>query len=394
MSKQVIVGLDSISPGESTSASRSLGGMRPYMQDIILGVPALRPDWHFKLFVPDWVEPYRIATSNVSVVRCDCSNSRPKRVWFEQMVLPRLAERENVDIFIGPCNTLPLRVKCRTVLLVQAHQYFTHPETYKFIRRKYLHWAVSNSARVADVIGVNCLDGKRVIMKHVPGLDPDKFVVVNNRLVDLRETDSSDPANDGAALSRMMGRPRPFLFYISALYPFKNHARLIQSFAQIRPDFPDLALALAGGNAGETAENLKRVASECGVANDVLFLGRVPQEDVPVLYRNARAMVMPSLEETFGLPVLEAMAFDCPVLTSNLSSMPEVAGDAAVLIDPYSVDDMAHGLRRILSDGALRADLIERGRRRCALFTKERTVRDVAAALDRVAGRREALAAV
>lgn len=368
--------------------------MRPYMQDLVLGVPALRPDWQFKLFVPDWVEPYRIATPNVSVVRCDCSNSRPKRVWYEQMVLPGLVAREKVDIFIGPCNTLPLRVKCRKILLVQAHQYFTHPETYKFIRRKYLHWVVSNSARIADVIGVNCEDGKRVIMKHVPGLDPDKFVVVNNRLVDLRETDKTDPANDGLALARLMGRRRPFLFYISALYPFKNHARLIQSFAQIRPDYPDLALALAGGNAGETADNLKRVAAECGVANDVLFLGRVAQEDVSVLYRNARAMVMPSLEETFGLPVLEAMAFDCPVLTSNLSSMPEVAGDAAVLVDPYSVDDMARGLRGVLSDEALREELVLRGRKRCALFTKERTVADVVAALDRVAGRREVLAAV
>ena len=123
------------------------------------------------------------------------------------------------------------------------------------------------------------------------------------------------------------------------------------------------------------------MAASYGLENDVLFLGRVPQSDIPGLYRNARASVFPSLEETFGLPVLESMSLDCPVVTSNRSSMAEVAGDAAVLVDPQSVEAIAGGLRRILTDPDLRQDLIRKGHQRCAFFTRENTVASLAAAL-------------
>jgi glycosyltransferase involved in cell wall biosynthesis len=127
------------------------------------------------------------------------------------------------------------------------------------------------------------------------------------------------------------------------------------------------------------------MAASFGVENDVIFLSKVAQAAIPVLYRNARASVFPSLEETFGLPVLEAMSMDCPVLTSNRSSMAEIAGDAAVLANPESVDSIAAGLVELLTNEHGRQERIQKGRNRCQFFTKEKTIQALATALKSVA---------
>ena len=363
----MIVGIDNITPGTSTSASLSVGGMRPYVQDLLLGLPGLFPNWQFKFFTPPWNEPFEIRHSNVEVVLCPGAvKSRPGRVWFEQVRLPGIIARENIGMWLGTCNYLPLRIRCRTLLLIQSHQFFTNPEAFGILRGAWLRGIVRRSVRKADHVGVQCHDAKRTLLKYLE-VPPDSVSVIYNRLVD------PGPVNDTSP-----GIPRPYLLYISGLYPFKNHARLIAAFARIRPEFPGLALLLAGGG---PSGQLRGMAASYGLENDVLFLGRVPQSAIPGLYRNARASVFPSLEETFGLPVLESMSLDCPVVTSNRSSMAEVAGDAAVLVDPQSVEAIAGGLRRILTDPDLRQDLIRKGHQRCAFFTRENTIASLAAAL-------------
>ena len=373
----MIVGIDNITPGTSTSASLSVGGMRPYVQDLLLGLPGLFPDWQFKFFTPPWNEPFEIRDPNVEVVLCPGAvKSRPGRVWFEQVRLPGIIARENIGIWLGTCNYLPLRIRCRTLLLIQSHQFFTNPEAFGRLRGAWLRGIVRRSVRKADHVGVQCHDAKRTLLKYLK-VPPDSVSVIYNRLVDLEPANPA-PANLEPANDTSPGIPRPYLLYISGLYPFKNHARLIAAFARIRPEFPGLALLLAGGG---SSGQLRGMAASYGLENDVLFLGRVPQSAIPGLYRNARASVFPSLEETFGLPVLEAMSLDCPVVTSNRSSMAEVAGDAAVLVDPQSVEAIAGGLRRILTDPDLRQDLIRKGHQRCAFFTRENTVASLAAAL-------------
>ena len=348
--------------------------MRPYIQDLLLGLPALFPNWHFKFFTPAWNERFETRGTNVEVIVCtEVSKSRLKRVWFEQTRLPRLIAAENVDIWLGTCNYLPLLARCKTLLLIQSHQFFTNPEAFGVIRRYFLQWVVSRSVELADRIGVQCEDARRTLLKYVD-VPEESVSVIYNRLVDIGSSEAAPAAAD------VIGCDRPYLLYISGLYPFKNHARLIEAFARIHPRFPDLALVLAGGGADE---NLKTLAVRHDVENDVIFLGRVPQAAIAALYRNARASVFPSLEETFGLPVLEAMSQECPVLTSNRSSMAEIAGDAAVLVDPESVDSIATGLMELLSENG-REERIKKGRDRCRFFTKEKTIQSLAAALNEV----------
>jgi glycosyltransferase involved in cell wall biosynthesis len=376
----MIVGIDNITPGTSTSASLSGGGMRPYVQDLLLGLPEAFPQWQFKFFTPAWNEAFEVRHSNVEVVVCPGAKiNRVRRVWFEQMLLPGIAQREQVDLWLGTCNYLPLRIGCKTLLLIQSHQFFTNPEAFSRVRRWWLPWIVSRSVRKADRIGVQCADARRTLLKYVDR-DPDAVDVVYNRVSDLGSVQAGD---DAAVLAQVMGRRRPYILYISRLYPFKNHERLIEAFASIRAQFPDLALVLAGSDdQGGGARELRSVAEGLGVGGDVVFTGKVPQPAIPVLYRNAEFSVFPSLEETFGLPVLEAMSMDCPVVTSNVSSMAEIAGDAAVLVDPLDVTGIADGLRRVLMDGDLKRELISRGRVRCEFFTREQTIASVAKALE------------
>jgi glycosyltransferase involved in cell wall biosynthesis len=180
-------------------------------------------------------------------------------------------------------------------------------------------------------------------------------------------------ARDPAVLARH-GLDRPYVLAVGTLEPRKNLERLIAAWEGL-PDSHTLALV---GPRGWDDERIVAAATRAG---DVRLLGRVSDDDLAALYAGAACFAYPSLYEGFGLPVLEAMAAGAPVLTSNVSSLPEVAGDGALLVDPRDTDAIREGLSRLLGDDALRARLRERGRARAAEFSWDRTAGEILAAL-------------
>jgi glycosyltransferase involved in cell wall biosynthesis len=170
--------------------------------------------------------------------------------------------------------------------------------------------------------------------------------------------------------------------------PHKNLERLIRAFAQVRQSggHDDLRLVLIGDDVSRYG-SLRRTVEAAGVRQDVRFFGFVPHRTLAALYRMAAVFAFPSLYEGFGLPPLEAMACGTPVVTSRVSSLPEVVGDGALLVDPYSVDDIAHGISRVLDDAPLRAQLVQKGLARAGLFSWERSVRSIHAGYMKVLGR-------
>lgn len=164
---------------------------------------------------------------------------------------------------------------------------------------------------------------------------------------------------------------QPYIFTVGTVQPRKNYERLVRALAQVRAKYSDLCLVIAGGQ-GWLNQPIYDTIRQLNMQDFVHLTGYVDDNDLPTLYSDAICVAYPSLYEGFGLPILEAMACGTPVVTSNVSSMPEVAGDAAVMVDPYDVEALAYALEQVITDDSLRQLLIHRGYQQASHFTWER----------------------
>ncbi|MBO0721729.1 MAG: glycosyltransferase family 4 protein [Blastocatellia bacterium] len=259
---------------------------------------------------------------------------------------------------------------CPVPVLATIHDLaFEHmPET--FTRRGSLQlkftvrWTARRAARIATVSEYSRQD----LIKTYK-LPPEKVVVTHNG---IGPHFSPQPASgdEDRKLRRRFGIERDFILVVGSLQPRKNLVRLIRAYSALRRRLPDFAyqLVVVGRKLWLASEIFAEVSKQ-EWGKDVIVTGYVPDEDLPAFYRAARAFVYPSLFEGFGIPPLEAMACGTPVVTSNTSSLPEVAGDAALLIDPYDEQELANALFRIVNDEPLRAFLRERGIEQSKKFT-------------------------
>ena len=293
----------------------------------------------------------------------------------EQFTVPLDLARVRPDLFHAPHYVLPALTPCRSIVTIHDCIHLRFPEYLPgrlahLYARIFFRVAAKRSARILTVSEAS----KRDILRFCP-VPAEKVTVIFNA-IDDRFFEPPGPAE----MTRVRERyqlERPFLLYSGNVKPHKNLERLIDAFARLRGDGgDDIMLLITGAEISRYAE-LRRAVHRFNLHKHVRFLGFQSAERLAILYRLADAFVFPSLYEGFGLPPLEAMASGTPVLTSNVSSLPEVVGDAALLIDPYEPAAIADGMRRILSDQALRATLIARGLERAAQFSWEDSVRRV-----------------
>ncbi len=209
----------------------------------------------------------------------------------------------------------------------------------------------------------------------------DRIEVVYNA-IDERFLHGHANAADRELIAQRYQVTYPFLLYAGRISPHKNVVRMIEAFSALKTElersgsYPDLKLIIIGDDLSGNPD-LRRTVIRSGVQNDVRFLGFVPIDVLRIFYDEAKIFVFPSLYEGFGLPPLEAMAHGTPVVTSNVSSLPEVVGKAAVLVNPENVFEIMRALHRVLTDGALRERLRERGYQQVAKFSWEASVRRI-----------------
>ena len=299
----------------------------------------------------------------------------PAYSFREQLRVPMALRREGIDLFHAPHYVLPGLTPCRSLVTIHDCIHLRFPQ-YLPNRFAYAYawtslWVASHrSSRILTVSEAS----KRDILRYFSV--PEKKIDVIYNAIDERFGQA--PAEDDVARVRERYQLNdPFVLYAGNIKPHKNLERLIEAFHTLRRgDFETVKLLIIGDEISKYA-TLRRAVHKYKLHKHVRFFGFVPHETLAVLYRLARVFVFPSLYEGFGLPPLEAMASGTPVITSNVSSLPEVVGDAAVLIDPYEPDAIADAMRRVLTDASLRADLRERGLRRVSEFSWERSVRRV-----------------
>lgn len=287
------------------------------------------------------------------------------RLWHRlRLQLPVETWTGPIDLFHAPDFTLaPVRRGVRTLLTVHDLSFFTRPETAHPGLRQFLEEVVPRSIRRADFVLADSEATKRDILHYVGG-DPDRIAVLYSG-VDERFC-RVDDARLIAGVKHRYGIPEgPYVLSVGTVSPRKNFGALVRALEV--SGIPH-HLVIAGGS-GWQVDPLFKAIDSTGMADRVIVTGFVDDQDLPALYSGADLFALPSLYEGFGLPVAEAMACGVPVITSTVSSLPEVAGDAALLVDPTDIGALADALQRLAFDLSLRSTCIDRGLTQSSKFT-------------------------
>lgn len=291
-------------------------------------------------------------------------------IAWHQVALPRLCTRNRYDVLFLPAGNrrLPIRAGCLTVGTVHdfssIHVAGKYDPGRVFYIKQVLPFLIR---RLTHVITVSESSRKDII--EFAGVPEHRVTVIPNG-VDHSVYFPMDREEAARRAAERYGIRSPYILYLSRIeHPGKNHVRLIRAFDRLkaRTRLPH-QLVLAGSD-WTRAEAVHQAAAESPFSGDILFTGFVAGRDIPSLYCGAELFVFPSLYEGFGIPILEAMASGTPVACSNLSSMPEVAGDAGILFDPHREEEMAEAMERVLTDEALSRSLVEAGIARSRRYT-------------------------
>lgn len=307
------------------------------------------------------------------------------RLWTHLRLSGEMLHRPPRVLFV-PAHVVPPIHPRRSVVTIHDLGYLYYPQAHTHFSRLYLHWSTIYSARVARrIIAVSSATARDLQGRYRVPAAKIRVVLHGVDPAFRRVADSATIREAGARYG--LDEARPYVLFVGTLQPRKNLALLIEAFARLRAGWdaaaagPAPRLAL-GGKKGWLYDSLFAQVQSLGLADEVRFLGYVADADLPVLISGATVAVLPSLYEGFGLPALEALACGTPLLAADASALPEITGDAALLIDPYDPDAWAAGLRRVLTDPDLRADLTRRGPARAAGFTWARTAAETLRVLE------------
>ena len=370
----MLIGIDA---SRATAAQRT--GTETYSLHLIRGLLALGRGHRFRLYFNQPPAPGLFpGTAEMRVMPFP-------RLWTHAR-LSREMRAAPPDLLFVPSHVLPLIHPERCVVTVHDLGFHYYPEAHTLFQNLYLRWSTRYNARTATRVVADSIATRNDLVRYYRIPDERVEVVYPGR------DETLGPVRDPGTLQAVRARyglSEPYLLYVGTLHPRKNLVRLVQAFAA-------LTNAMAAGPAGLKAEPQLVLAGQKGwlyeeifdqvrkldLVDRVVFTGYMPDADLPALLSGAAAFVFPSLYEGFGLPVLEAMACGTPVICSDVSSLPEVAGEAAVQVDPLDVEALAEAMHRVISDAELRATLVERGCEQVQRFSWQRCASQVLQVLE------------
>ncbi len=362
-----VIGID----GRSMTGSPT--GVGRYVRNLISGLLELPElgETRLRVYIPgpaDLPEDRRLEVMRLSRV---LAGPLDNVFTWNHLRLPLHVAGHRVDLLHGPFYTLPAFCPAPAVVTIHDITFDLHPEWYTpKARLAFSGFAAASARKARHVLTVS--ERSRADIMERYGIPAERITAVPlaadpglRRVEDLRRIEEVCGA---------LGARRPYLLHVGAITPRRNLPRLLDAFARLRMRVPDVSLVLAGPVEAPSPA-LEPELEARGLRGVVRAAGYVKPEDLAALYSGATALVYPSLYEGFGLPVIEAMAMGVPILASATSSIPEVAGDAALLVDPEDAGAIEAGLVRLMNDDALGRDLIEKGLRRAALFSWRETAR-------------------
>jgi len=363
-------------------------GISQYAENIIGRLPDLAPAHEFVVFInqadAEWVQTWHPRLKVVSFP--DWTAHPVANIFWHLTIFPGHLRRHGCDVVFMPAGNRRLGwfYGMPSVGTVHDFSQLHVPQKYDAFRMFYIMRILPRMMRrLTRVISVS--ESTQRDLESFAGVDPGRIRVIYNG-ADLNRFITRDRAAAKSAITEELGLPADFVLYIARLeHPGKNHVRLIEAFSRFKRDTGLPHKLVLVGSRWNGAELIEAKVKELELDEEVIFPGFVSNDTLPVLYAAADALVFPSLFEGFGIPILEAMACGTPVCASNVSSIPEVVGDAGILFDPLDPEAIADALGRILTDQPLRDRLIKAGLAQASRFTWDDGAAAVLQELERVA---------
>jgi len=289
-------------------------------------------------------------------------------LWFEHAV-PRVLKKINADLFVSPDGYLSMKTKTKSLVVMHDLNFEHYPEDIPFWARKHYRYYFPKYAQKAERIATVSEFSKQDIVKQYD-VDPEKIDVVYNGASDGFKP---LPEDEKTKVRTKHTEGNPYFIFVSALHPRKNLVNLFGAFDEFKlKKSSDVKLMIVGEKMWWT-DAIKEAYEKMKFKLDVIFSGRLEFEELQQVVASALALTYVSYFEGFGIPIVEAFYAGTPVITSNITSMPEVAGNAALLVDPFSVESISNAMTQIESDEKLRKSLIERGTERAKEFSWQKS---------------------
>lgn len=299
-------------------------------------------------------------------------------LYWDQIKVPRAVRDYGIDVLFNPKYSIPLRARCKTSWVCHGMDWYAMPQASPLLDRLSHNILVPRYAAKADaLISVSEITSQH--LRKYLDVPPERIHTIYSGLSDgFRSRLSPEQL---AAVRQRFSLPPRFLLYCGAVYPPKNFTRLVQAYAKIGPA-QGVPLVIAGGGNRYLSEHELQEPKRQKIEQWVHWPGWIENKDLPAFYQLADGLLLPSLYESVGMPIMEAMASGCPVLTSDRFGTKEIAGDAAVLVNPESVDAIAAGIDRLLNDRELRAANVAAGLERSRRFTWTNTATELMRVLE------------
>ena len=349
-------------------------GLQRYAQQLVEGIADFDKKNKYVLLLNEKVY-------NLLAVRQDNFTNvkvkTPPKIHFfwEQVYLPLHTLFKNFDVLHFPISA-PLYFQLsstKSIVTVHDLTFILYPKTMTKISRFYWSFFMKRGIKTAKRIIAVSKNTKDDLIKYY-NIPEEKVKIIPEALT--RNFSASLMAGNFQSIKGRYALPEKYLLYVGTLEPRKNIKRLLQAFRKAKNNKKFRHKLVIVGKKGWLFSEIFETVKNLRLENDVVFAGFVPDEDLPGIYSGAEIFVFPSLYEGFGLPLLEAMSYGVPVLTSNSSSLPEVVGDAGILVNPEDTDDIANGILRLVEDRSLRNQLKEKGLQQAQKFSLERMTKE------------------
>lgn len=288
--------------------------------------------------------------------------------------LPRFCRDWDADIF-QTTYISPIDLPCKSVVTVHDVSYRKYPQFFSPRDRLVLNTLIPLSIRRADAVLTISNFSKREILNYYPFLEGKVHTIL---LAPKLNYQKSPHFTETRKVLEKYQIQEPYLLFVGNLQPRKNLRRLIKAYARIQDEIDPVKLVIVGASKWRSTDVFDLVQN-LGLVDQLIFPGYIADDDLKILYTQAKAFIFPSLYEGFGLPILEAMVCGTPVVCSNTASMPEVAGEAALYINPYEVDEIAAAIQRILQDNTLAGELINKALTWVQEFSWEKVAKETLA---------------